>query len=66
MSQTTKVVLGLIGLLIAAYVVLQLVGFVVGIVKLLLPIAVLGGIGYGIYYLVSRNNALPGGRRYLP
>jgi len=67
MSQSAKFVLGVIGVIIAAFIVLKVVGFVVSaILTWLVPIAILGGIGYGIYYLATRNNALPGGRRYLP
>lgn len=52
-------ILGIIGLL----VVLKVVGL---LVSLVVPLAILAGIGLVIYGLVSRNSSLPGGRRYLP
>jgi hypothetical protein len=67
MSQSAKFVVGLIAAVIGVWIVLKVVGVIVGtILSLLVPIAIVGGIGLVVYMLVSRNNALPGGRRFLP
>jgi hypothetical protein len=67
MSQSAKFVVGLIAAVIGVWIVLKVVGVIVGtILSLLVPIAIIGGIGLVVYMLVSRNNALPGGRRFLP
>ena len=67
MSQSVKVVfaliLGLIAVGIAFTVIKAIVGAILG---LIIPLAILAGIGYVVYALVWKNNALGGGRRYLP
>lgn len=67
MSQPAKVILALILGLIAVGVVFTVVKALVStLLGLLIPLAILGGIGYVVYVLVWKNNALGGGRRYLP
>ena len=67
MSQSAKFVVGLIAAVIGVWIVLKVVGVIVGtILSLLVPIAIIGGIGLVVYMLVSRKYALPGGRRFLP
>jgi hypothetical protein len=67
MSQSAKIVLGLVAAVIALVIVLKVVGIIVGtLMGLIIPLAILGGIGLVIYVVVSKNNTLPGGRRFLP
>jgi len=67
MSQSAKVVLGLVLGLIGVVIVYKLlVSLVSMVLALVIPLAILGGIGYVVYALVWKNNSLPGGRRYLP
>ena len=67
MSQSAKVVLGLIAAVIGLVLVLKIVGVIVGtLMGLIIPLAILGGIGLVVYMVVSKNNSLPGGRRFLP
>ncbi len=67
MSQSAKTILGLVFGLIAVVVVYKLlVGLVSALLGLLIPLAILGGIGYLVYALVWKPNSLPGGRRFLP
>lgn len=67
MSQAAKVVLALIFAFIGIVLVIGIVKLVVGtILGLIIPLAILAGIGYVVYALVWKNNALNGGRRYLP
>ena len=51
---------------IATFIAVKLIaGIVTGILALVLPIAIVGGIGLILYGLVS-GRSLGGGRRYLP
>jgi hypothetical protein len=52
-------ILGVIGLV----VVLKVLGI---LLSLLVPLAIVAGIGLVIYGFATRNNSLPGGRRFLP
>jgi hypothetical protein len=67
MSSPVKVglllIVGVVGLVIAVKIVTAIVGTLLG---LLIPLAILGGIGLVVYGLVTKSNSLPGGRRYLP
>jgi hypothetical protein len=66
MSTTTKNVLLLVGGLIAAYVVLGLVlKLALGILGMIMPVLIVGGVIYVLYLTVGRK-ALGGGRRTLP
>lgn len=67
MSQTAKTVLALVAILIGLVLVYKVVTMVVStLLALLIPIAILGGVGYVVYALVWKNNSLTGGRRFLP
>lgn len=63
MSGPAKIGLYLIAGVIALLVVLKVLGALVG---LLVPLAIIGGIGLVIYGFATRNSSLPGGRRFLP
>jgi hypothetical protein len=55
-----------IGAVIALFIVLKVVGIILSTLwGIIIPLAILGGIGLIVYSLVTRNS-LPGGRRYLP
>ena len=67
MSQTTKTILAIIAIFIGVVLVYNVVTMLVAtVLKLLIPLAILGGVGYVVYSLVWKNNALNGGRRFLP
>jgi hypothetical protein len=67
MSQTAKTVLAFVAILIGLVLVYKVVTTIVaGILALLIPVAILAGIGYVVYALVWKNNSLTGGRRFLP
>jgi hypothetical protein len=67
MSQTAKTVLAFVAILIGLVLVYKVVTTIVStILALLIPIAILGGVGYVVYALVWKNNSLTGGRRFLP
>lgn len=63
-----KVLLAVVGILLALWVVKAVVGFALHLLfAYVLPIAVVGAIGYGIYYFAfGGRKALGGGRRTLP
>jgi hypothetical protein len=66
MSSTTKNILFLVFGLIAVYIVLGLVLKVaMGILAMIMPLLIVGGIVYVLYLVVGRK-ALGGGRRTLP
>lgn len=52
-------ILGIVGLVIVA----KVLGFLLSV---LVPLAIIGGIGLVIYGFATRNNSLTGGRRFLP
>lgn len=58
-----KLLMYLLVAVVAVYVVFWAVGQVLG---LLVPILVLGAIGYGVYYLVTRQKSIGGSGRSLP
>lgn len=67
MSGPVKVGLALIAVAIAVVLALKIIGVLLStLLSLLIPVAILAGIGFVIYGLVSKGNSLPGGRRYLP
>ena len=67
MSQPVKVGLAVIAAVIGLVIVLKVVTAIFStLMGLVIPLAILGGIGLVVYGLVSRNNSLPGGRRFLP
>jgi hypothetical protein len=67
MSQTAKVVLALVAIVIGLVLVVGIVkSLITTVLSLLIPILILGAIGYAVYALVWKNNALGGGRRFLP
>jgi len=67
MSNTTKVILTIIGLVIGFYVVIKIVGIVVTtLFALLTPIVVIGGLGYLGYWYVTKKAIDRSGRRSLP
>lgn len=67
MSGPVKVGLALIAAAIAVVLALKIIGVLLStLLSLLIPVAILAGIGFVIYGLVSKGNSLPGGRRYLP
>ena len=63
-STWAKVGLVVLGAIVGYIVISKLIGFVIGtlIFKFLLPVAVIGAIGYVGYRYVTRNS-LPGRRR---
>ena len=63
MSQPVKVGVALIAAVVGIIIVLKIVGT---IESLLIPLAILGGLGLVVYGLVWKGSSLPGGRRYLP
>lgn len=66
MSEGTKNILKLIGIVIACFVAYRLVMIVTGmLLKLLIPVAILGGVVY-LIYRASGGKSLMGGRRTLP
>lgn len=67
MSQSVKTFLAVIAILIGLVIVYKVVTTVVSaLLGLLIPLAILGGVGFIVYSLVWKNSSLPGGRRYLP
>ncbi len=66
MSEGTKNVLKLIGVILAVIVAYKLLMFVVGkILAIAIPVAILGGVVY-VIYRASGGKPLMGGRRTLP
>ncbi len=66
MSEGTKNVLKLIGVLVAAYIAYHLLIYLVGkILAIAIPVAILGGVVY-VVYRASGGKPLMGGRRTLP
>ena len=66
MSEGTKNILKLIGVLLAVFIAYKLVLIVTGmILKLLIPVAILGGVVY-VIYRASGGKSLMGGRRTRP
>lgn len=66
MSEGTKNVLKLIGVILAVIVAYKLLMFVVGkILAIAIPVALLGGVVY-VIYRASGGKPLMGGRRTLP
>ena len=62
MSTTTKIILGILGALVG----LWLIGQVMATIKFLLPVLVVGALGYGVYK-VSKMKGLPwNSRKPLP
>lgn len=67
MSGPVKVGLALIAVAIAIVLALKIIGVLLStLFSLLIPVAILAGIGFVIYGLVNKGSSLPGGRRYLP
>lgn len=66
MSEGTKNVLKLIGVILAVIVAYKLLMFVVGkILAIAIPVAIFGGVVY-VIYRASGGKPLMGGRRTLP
>ena len=66
MTGTTKLVLMILAGIVGIYIVSKLVlGLISTVLSLVLPLAVVLGIGYVIYLAIDRK-ALGGSRRYLP
>jgi hypothetical protein len=66
MSEGTKNILKLIGVLIACYIGYQIVTYVAVLaLKIAIPVLIVGGVGYMIYR-ASGGRALMGGRKTLP
>ncbi len=66
MSGNTRFALTLFGVVIAGWVVWQLVTTILHtLLSLLVPIVIVGGIATALYLVISRK-ALGGGRRILP
>lgn len=66
MSEGTKNILKLIGVILAVIVAYKLLMFVVGkILAIAIPVAILGGVVY-VIYRASGGKPLMGGRRTLP
>lgn len=60
-----KVVLGMIGVLIGLFVVGRVINFLGWVASLIIPIAIVGGIGYVVYRYATRNKALEDNYRSL-
>ena len=56
------VVLGIIGIKLAIWVF----GLLLGLLQILIPIAIIGGIGYLIYRMATKDKSLPGSGTPLP
>ena len=65
MNDSTKTVVNVVGTLVVLYIAWKLFLFTVGIVKFLIPLALIGGVVY-VVYRASGSKALGGGRRTLP
>lgn len=66
MSDTTKNILKLIGVVIALFVAYKLVMYGVALLlKVAIPVLIIGAVVYGVYRM-SGGKALTGGRRTLP
>lgn len=66
MSEGTKNILKLVGVVIALFLAYKLVMVVTGmLLKIVVPILIVGGVVYGVYRL-SGGKALMGGRKTLP
>ena len=65
-SGTVKLVLLILAAIIGVYIVIKLLaGLVATVLSLIIPLALVLGIGYVIYLAIDRK-ALGGSRRYLP
>ncbi|MFN8853334.1 MAG: hypothetical protein ACK5XS_10000 [Armatimonadota bacterium] len=53
-----KVVLGIIGVLIGLFVIGKVISFLSWAASMIIPIAIVGGIGYVVYRYATRNKAL--------
>lgn len=66
-NSTKKVVLGIVAVIAGFWAIKVLLAMVVGLVfKVILPVAVIGAIGYGVYHAVGRKSLGGGSRRTLP
>ena len=66
MSEGTKNILKLLGVLIACYIGYRIVSYVaIMALKIAIPVLIVGGVGYAIYR-ASGGKALMGGRKTLP
>ena len=66
MSDGTKNILKLVGVIIALFIVYKLLIMVVHLaISVAVPVLVIGGIGYAIYHY-SGGRALMGGKKTLP
>jgi hypothetical protein len=66
MSGTLRTVLLVVGALVLGYFAINLViGLVKGLLSLLIPVLIIGGIAYALYVVFNRK-ALGGSRRTLP
>lgn len=66
MSGTVKLVLLILAAIVGVVIVYKLlVGLIATVLSLIVPLAIVLGIGYVIYLAIDRK-ALGGGRRYLP
>lgn len=54
------------GVIIVAIAVRIIAGLITGILALILPLAIVGGIGLILYGMISGGRPLGGGNRYLP
>jgi hypothetical protein len=61
-----KVLLVVVGVIVGLWVLKAVVGFALALLfQFVIPVLVIGGIAYGLYYAFGRK-ALGGGRRTLP
>lgn len=66
MSQPAKVGLTVLAAVVGVFIVFTVLKVILStLLSIVIPLAILGGIGLVVYGLVTRNS-LPGGRRYLP
>jgi hypothetical protein len=67
MSGSLKLGLTIILLVVAVGIAIQLLKFVLHtVISLIIPVAVIAGIGYVLYSIYGKKSIGGGGRRYLP
>jgi hypothetical protein len=64
MNSVARTILIVAVIWIVAWTALRVLGIVLGIIHLVMPLVILGAIGYGVYWMFGRKS-LPGGRRTL-